>query len=128
MINFLGGERSLIILTHGRAPVPHLWPMNAVLPAVDISDPHTFLNIKRGILQYAWLKPLLAISTIAMKATDTYQEGYIGLNSGYFWSGIVYNLSVTISLYSLGMYWACMHEDLKPYRPVPKVRAIRNLR
>ncbi|KAK6512793.1 hypothetical protein TWF506_011496 [Arthrobotrys conoides] len=125
LINFLGGERALIILTHGRAPIPHLWPLNLCLPKVDISDPHSFLNIKRGILQYTWLKPVLALSTIIMKATDTYQEGYIGLNSGYFWSGIIYNLSVTISLYSLGMFWACMHQDLKPFRPVPKFLCIK---
>ncbi|KAK6346862.1 hypothetical protein TWF696_009933 [Orbilia brochopaga] len=125
LINFLGGERALIILTHGRAPTPHLWPMNLFLPKVDMSDPHSFVAIKRGILQYAWLKPVLAITSIIMKATDTYQEGYIGLNSGYFWSGIIYNLSVTISLYSLGMFWACMHKDLKPFRPVPKFLCIK---
>lgn len=125
LINFLGGERALIILTHGRAPIPHLWPLDLCLPKVDISDPHSFLNIKRGILQYTWLKPILALATIIMKATDTYQEGYIGLNSGYFWSGIIYNLSVTISLYSLGMFWACMHHDLRPFRPVPKFLCIK---
>lgn len=121
LINFVGGERSLIIMMHGRAPKDHLWPINYILPKVDISDPYTFLAIKRGILQYAWLKPLLALASIIMRATGTYQEGYVGLNSGYFWSGIVYNISVTVSLYSLGMFWACMSRDLQPFRPVPKV-------
>ena len=125
LINYLGGERALIIMTHGREPVPHLWPLNHVLPPVDISDPHTFLAIKRGILQYAWLKPVLSLAAIIMKATGVYQEGYIGLSSGYFWSGIVYNISVTLSLYSLGLFWVCMHEDLKPFRPVPKFLCIK---
>ncbi|KJZ77990.1 hypothetical protein HIM_02627 [Hirsutella minnesotensis 3608] len=125
LINYLSGERSLIIMTHGRAPVQHLWPMNHVLRRVDISDPHTFLSIKRGILQYAWLKPILALSAIIMKATGTYQEGYIGLSSGYFWSGIIYNISVTVSLYSLGLFWVCMHHDLQPFRPVPKFLCIK---
>ncbi|KAM7217562.1 Organic solute transporter Ostalpha domain containing protein [Rhypophila decipiens] len=125
LINYLGGERALIIMTHGREPVHHLWPMNYVLPRVDISDPHTFLAIKRGILQYAWLKPILALATIIMKATGTYHEGTIGLNSGYLWSGIFYNLSVTISLYSLGLFWVCMNSDLKPFRPVPKFLCIK---
>ncbi len=125
MINYLGGERALIIMTHGREPVHHVWPLNHVLPRVDISDPHTFLAIKRGILQYAWLKPILALAAIIMKATGTYQEGYIGLNSGYFWSGIIYNLSVTVSLYSLGLFWVCMHNDLKPFRPVPKFLCVK---
>jgi hypothetical protein len=125
LINYLSGERALIIMTHGREPVHHLWPLNHVLPRVDISDPHTFLAIKRGILQYAWLKPILALAAIIMKATGTYQEGYIGLKSGYFWSGIVYNISVTVSLYSLGLFWVCMHNDLKPFRPVPKFLCIK---
>jgi hypothetical protein len=125
LINYLGGERSLIIMTHGRAPVQHLWPLNHVLPKVDISDPHTFLSIKRGILQYAWLKPILALAAIIMKATETYQEGYIGAGSGYLWSGIIYNISVTLSLYSLGLFWVCMHKDLTPFRPVPKFLCIK---
>ncbi|KAH6607755.1 seven transmembrane receptor [Trichoderma cornu-damae] len=125
LINYMGGERAVIIIPHGRAPVHHLWPLNHVLPKVDISDPYTFLAIKRGILQYAWLKPILAVAAIIMKATDTYQEGYIGAKSGYFWSGIIYNISVTVSLYSLGLFWVCMHRDLVPFRPVPKFLSIK---
>ncbi|KAK4134234.1 DUF300-domain-containing protein [Trichocladium antarcticum] len=125
LINYLSGERALIIMTHGREPIHHLWPLNHVLPRVDISDPHTFLAVKRGILQYAWLKPLLSLATVIMKATGTYQEGYIGLKSGYFWSGIIYNISVTMSLYSLGLFWICMNEDLKPFRPMPKFLCVK---
>lgn len=125
LINFLGGERSLIIMMHGRAPKSHPWPLNLCLSKVDISDPHTFLAIKRGILQYAYLKPILAISTIIMKLTGTYQEGYIGLTSGYFWSSLLYNLSITISLYALAMFWVCMADDLAPFRPMPKFLCIK---
>ncbi|ODA76750.1 hypothetical protein RJ55_08021 [Drechmeria coniospora] len=125
LINYVGGERSLIIMTHGRAPVHHLWPMNHVCRKVDISDPYTFLWIKRGILQYAWLKPILALAAIIMKATGTYQEGFIGATSGYLWSGIIYNVSVSVCLYSLGLFWVCMHHDLKPFRPVPKFLCIK---
>ncbi|KAL4898035.1 organic solute transporter Ostalpha-domain-containing protein [Aspergillus ambiguus] len=125
LINFLGGERALIIMTHGRPPVQHAWPLNHCLPKVDISDPQTFLAVKRGILQYAWLKPILAAISIIMKATDTYQEGYLGLNSGYLWTGIIYNISVTISLYSLAMFWVCLHNDLAPFRPVPKFLCVK---
>ncbi|OKP13024.1 Transmembrane protein 184-like protein [Penicillium subrubescens] len=125
LINFLGGERALIIMAHGRPPVSHAWPLNHVLPKLDISDPHTFLAVKRGILQYAWLKPILAIASIVMKATGTYEEGYLSLSSGYLWTGIVYNLSVTVSLYSLAMFWVCLHNDLTPFRPVPKFLCVK---
>ena len=112
-------------MTHGRPPVQHAWPLNRIFPKVDISDPHTFLAVKRGILQYTWLKPILAIISIVMKATGTYEEGYLGLTSGYLWTGIVYNISVTLSLYSLAMFWVCLHEDLRPFRPVPKFLCVK---
>jgi hypothetical protein len=127
LINFIGGERALIILMTGRAPVPHPWPLNLALDKIDISDPHTFLAVKRGILQYAWVKPALAIAAIVMKATGTYQEGYIGWTSGYFWSGIIYNVSITISLYALAMFWVCMSQDLQPFRPMPKFLCIKGI-
>src|SRR3954471_13798321 len=66
LVNFLGGERSLIIMMHGRPPVSHPWPLNLYLAKVDISDPHSFLAIKRGILQYAYLKPILSVATIIL--------------------------------------------------------------
>ncbi|ORY82599.1 organic solute transporter Ostalpha-domain-containing protein, partial [Protomyces lactucae-debilis] len=125
LVNYLGGERSIIIMTHGRAPKAHPWPMRYCCSKVDISDPYTFLTIKRGILQYAWLKPALALATVIMKATGTFQEGYIGLSSGYFWSGLLYNVSITISLYCLAMFWVCLHDDLVPFRPVPKFLVIK---
>ncbi|KAL4820268.1 organic solute transporter Ostalpha-domain-containing protein [Aspergillus spinulosporus] len=125
LINFLGGERAVIIMMHGRPPVQHAWPLNHFLSKVDISDPYTFLNVKRGILQYTWLKPVLAIVSIVMKATDTYKEGYLGLSSGYLWTGILYNISVTISLYSLALFWVCLHHDLAPFRPVPKFLCVK---
>lgn len=111
----------------GRPPVAHPWPLNLVLPKIDISDPHTFLAVKRGILQYAWVKPVLAVATIIMKATGTYQEGYIGLSSGYFWSSFIYNVSITISLYALAMFWVCMSTDLQPFRPMPKFLCIKGI-
>jgi hypothetical protein len=127
LINFIGGERALIVLMTGRAPVAHLWPLNYVLPKIDISDPHTFLAVKRGILQYTWIKPTLALAAIIMKALGVYQEGYIGLSSGYFWSGIIYNVSITICLYALAMFWVCMTQDLQPFRPMPKFLCIKGI-
>ena len=125
LVNFLGGERSLIIMMHGRAPVSHPWPLSLYFSKIDISDPHTYLAMKRGILQYAYLKPILAFTTIILKLTDTYKEGYLAADSGYLWVGIVYNLSITICLYALAMFWVCMLEDLQPFRPMPKFLCIK---
>lgn len=129
LVNFIGGERSLIIMMHGRAPVSHLWPINMIpgMGKVDISDPHTFLSIKRGILQYAWVKPVLALATIAMKATGTFKDGIISWDSGYFWTSVIYNVSICWSLYDLALFWVCMSADLQPFRPMPKFLCIKGI-
>lgn len=70
---------------------------------------------------------MLAIATIIMKATGTYQEGYIGVTSGYFWSSLIYNVSITVCLYALAMFWVCMSHDLQPFRPMPKFLCIKGI-
>nr|POE75129.1 transmembrane protein 184 like [Quercus suber]POE94792.1 transmembrane protein 184 like [Quercus suber] len=127
LVNFLGGERSLIIMMHGRPPVNHLWPLNHCLAKVDISDPHMFLSVKRGILQYAYIKPVLAVATVIMKATDTFKDGVISWDSGYFWTSVIYNVSICWSLYDLALFWVCMSADLQPFRPMPKFLCIKGI-
>lgn len=73
------------------------------------------------------MKPALAIAIIAMKATGTYEEGNLGVASGYLWTGIIYNISITISLYALALFWVCMSQDLKPFRPMPKFLCIKGI-
>lgn len=59
-----------------------------------------------------------------MKATGTYKDGSLAKDSGYTYVSIVYNLSVSLSLYCLAMFWVATSSDLKPYRPMPKVRPL----
>ena len=135
LVAYLGGERSLLIMLHGRPPKYPVFPANLLWPELDVSDPHTFLFLKRGILraylrstrytlilnnvsraEYVQVKPILAIVTIILKAAGKFNEGDLRLDSGYFYVSVVYNLSICMSLYCLAMFWMCVHEDLKPFR------------
>lgn len=51
LVEYLGGERSILILLHGRDPINHLFPFNYFLGKIDPSDPYTLLAIKRGVLR-----------------------------------------------------------------------------
>ncbi|KAH8916603.1 DUF300-domain-containing protein [Atractiella rhizophila] len=127
LVEYLGGERSLLLLLHSRPPIRHPWPISICLPPMDASDPYTFLALKRGILQYVHLKPVLAAVTMILKATGTYQDGNFTANSGYTYVSIVYNFSVCLSLYCLGMFWAATNSDLRPFRPVPKFLCVKGI-
>ncbi|KAI0083895.1 organic solute transporter Ostalpha-domain-containing protein [Irpex rosettiformis] len=127
LIAYLGGERSLIMAMHGRPPKYPIFPGNFFWPEVDVSDPYTFLFLKRGIIQYVQIKPILAVVTIILKAVGKYNEGDLRANSGYLYVSIVYNLSICMALYCLAIFWMCVNDDLKPFRPMPKFLCVKGI-
>ncbi|KAF9181019.1 hypothetical protein BGZ51_005755 [Haplosporangium sp. Z 767] len=116
LVCYLGGERSLLVMLHGRPYTKHLWPVSLWSKEMDVGDPYTFLFIKRGILQYVYVKPVLAAVTMLLKSNGAYNDGSISLKSGYFWVSFVYNLSVCLSLYCLGMFFMATQDDLEEFR------------
>ncbi|KAF5313565.1 hypothetical protein D9611_010195 [Ephemerocybe angulata] len=127
LLTYLGGERSLLIMLHGRPPKEPIFPLNIFKREIDVSDPYTFLFLKRGILQYVQVKPLLAAATLIAKACGKYNEGDFRANSGYLYITVIYNVSISLALYCLAMFWVCVSDDLKPFRPVPKFLCVKGI-
>ncbi|KAI0266441.1 organic solute transporter Ostalpha-domain-containing protein [Gloeopeniophorella convolvens] len=127
LLGYLGGERSLLILVHGRQPKIPPIPMNVFQRELDVSDPYTFLFLKRGILQYVQVKPLLAVASLILKAAGKFNEGEFRVDSGYLYVSIVYNASICLSLYCLAMFWLSINEDLAPFRPMPKFLCVKGI-
>ncbi|KAI0916543.1 hypothetical protein AcV5_010451 [Taiwanofungus camphoratus] len=127
LIAYLGGERSLLILLHGRPPKHPVFPTNIFWREVDVSDPYTFLFLKRGVIQYIQVKPILALVTIILKLAGKFNEGDLRANSGYLYVSIVYNVSICLSLYCLAIFWMCVNDDLKPFRPMPKFLCVKGI-
>lgn len=125
LTDMLGGERNIIIMTSGRKPVSHPGIVHYILPDIDISDPFTFLNIKRGILQYVWLKPVICFAMLASEVFGLYDVNNMGPSSVYLWLMILYNFSVTLSLYCLAIFWKILWNDLKPFKPVGKFLCVK---
>ncbi|RDB16464.1 hypothetical protein Hypma_002814 [Hypsizygus marmoreus] len=127
LLSYLGGERSLLILLHGRPPKDPVFPVSLFRREIDVSDPYTFLFLKRGILQYVQVKPVLAAATLILKACGKFNEGDFRADSGYLYVSIIYNTSICLSLYCLAMFWICVNDDLKPFRPVPKFLCVKGI-
>lgn len=127
LVEYLGGERSLLILVHGRKPIPHVFPVNLFFSPLDISDPYTFLGLKRGILQYVQIKPILAVLTVVLKSFGKYDDGKLAWSNGYTWVSATYNISVFLSLYCLGMFWSGLSEDLSSFRVTSKFLCIKGI-
>ena len=51
LVGYMGGERSLLILLHGRPPKDTVFPFTLLRRELDLSDPYVFLFMKRGVLR-----------------------------------------------------------------------------
>ncbi|RKP25883.1 organic solute transporter Ostalpha-domain-containing protein [Syncephalis pseudoplumigaleata] len=131
LVTFLGGERELLFKLHTRPPVEYIWPVRLWIKEMDASstcgagDPYTFLSIKRGILQFVYIKPILAVLTMVLKLFDAFKDGDLSLDSGYFWITVVYNVTFSWCLYCLSMFFLATRHDLEPFRAVPKFLCIK---
>lgn len=125
LTDMLGGERNIIIMSSGREPIPHPGLVHYILNDIDISDPSQFLSIKRGVLQYVWLKPVICFSMLFGEVFGLYDVNDMGIGSLYLWLMILYNFSVTLSLYSLAIFWKVLWNDLKPFKPVGKFLCVK---
>jgi len=111
----LGGERNIIInLTVDHSPTKHTFSW---LGSLDLSDPGDFLSLKRGVLQYVWFKPFYCFMLLICetKKWDTIQ----------LWLLVLYNVSVSWSLYNLAMFWKCLHIELSPFNPWSKFLCVK---
>ena len=137
LIYILGGERKILMEVAWKKDTTVIrHPMlGRFLPPIDISDPRDFLLIKRGVLQYVWLKPIFIIGNLIVDLNEE-EDGDSGsngdVNSNNNWTSqlkfallVGYNISATLSLYELAIFWKCLYKELTKFKPWPKFLCVK---
>ncbi|KAG1450233.1 hypothetical protein G6F46_002713 [Rhizopus delemar] len=125
LLNKLGGERALIVMLHSRPPSKNFFPGTLYSQEIFVGDPYTFLFVKRGILQFVYVKPILAVITMILKITNHYQEGDFSWTSIYLYITFAYNLSIWFCLWCLMVFFYATKKDLANFRPLPKFLSVK---
>lgn len=97
---------------------------------IDLSsNPRAFLlQCKENILQFVLVKPLSTITAIILSEYfDLYEPGNFALNNGYIYITSVVNISISLSMYWLVMFYQATKESLMPFSPVPKFLCIKGV-
>ncbi|XP_041942922.1 transmembrane protein 184B-like isoform X1 [Alosa alosa] len=82
---------------------------------------------KQATLQFCVVKPLMAMITVILQAFGKYRDGDFNVASGYLYVTIIYNISVSLSLYALFLFYFATRELLVPYSPVLKFFMVKSV-
>ncbi|KAF2076462.1 hypothetical protein CYY_002265 [Polysphondylium violaceum] len=120
-VSYGGGDKNLV--THFIA----LPPMRLPAPLfVKFKPNEAFLQVCRmGMLQYVLIRPLVTLISAILESFELYGEGSYATNTFYLYATIIINISVTIALYVVVLFYQAAAEELAPYKPLLKFTSIK---
>mmetsp|Transcript_29337 Transcript_29337/g.52520 ORF Transcript_29337/g.52520 Transcript_29337/m.52520 type:complete len:301 (+) Transcript_29337:136-1038(+) len=124
LINYSGGERRLVMRLELKERVAHPWPLNMLFR--DFYAGPKFLRIvKGGVLQFVVIRPMIAVIVVVCSIIGKYHENYFGVEDSYVYVFALNNLSFTLALYMLVLFFMATHEFLEPFKPYPKFLCVK---
>ncbi|GIY09198.1 transmembrane protein 184B [Caerostris extrusa] len=82
---------------------------------------------KQATLQFCAVKPLMSVIILILQPLGKYSDGDWRPDSGYLYITIIYNISVTLALYGLVLFYFATHELLSAYEPVWKFLTVKSV-
>jgi len=124
---YLGGESNIMAEIRGKPIKPaNYWTMTCCLAGKQYTI--EFLRFcKKATLQFCAVKPVMASMTLILLAMGMYEDGNWSLNQGYIYITFVYNVSVSLALYGLFLFYTATRDLLHPYSPVLKFLTVKSV-
>jgi len=120
LLSYVGGDGQVAFRLSGQGLKPSLVWGTCCLPE-DLPFDGLFLRrCRQGALQFVIVKPVLAGLALVLYAAGGYGEGSFRPDRGFVWIMIVYNLSYSVALYALLLFYIAAKDLLKPFNPVFK--------
>lgn len=125
-LEYVGGPGEVEVKMQGVVLLPSWAACTCCLPPLAVNG-HFVRIVKQGALQFVLLKPLLAILTVVLYATGNYTEGDWSGDSSFLWITIVYNITYSLALYALLLFYMGTHELLAPFKPLLKFILVKSV-
>jgi len=82
---------------------------------------------KQATLQFCFVKPLMAAVTLILQIFDKYKDGDFSVTGGYLYLTIIYNISISLALYGLFLFYSATKHILAKYEPVLKFLTVKSV-
>lgn len=123
---YLGGEGNIMSEIRGK-PIRSSW-IQCTCCLRGLSYNIGFLRFcKQATLQFCVIKPVMSVVTIWLKAKGAYEDGNWDTNQGYLYITLIYNMSISLALYALYMFYYATRDLLRPFDPVLKFGTVKSV-
>lgn len=148
-IEYLGGPGHLVNKLEGHSFRTSLFSCTCCCGSEVAVSSRFLLWVKRGVIQFVWIKPAMALVQLIMVSQGTYGGESMSPHYAHFWVVIIYNISYTrasacppaplcpglpgldrtdplpaplpaVALYSLAMFYFGTHDVLHDFKPFLK--------
>jgi hypothetical protein len=82
---------------------------------------------KQATLQFCIVKPTMSFIVILLQSYGYYEEGKWDADKGYLYVTLIYNISISLALYALFLFYFATRELLRPFDPVLKFFTIKSV-
>lgn len=123
---YLGGESSIMSEIRGK-PIKSSWLWCTCCLAGRQYTIGFLRFCKQATLQFCLIKPVMALITLILQAFNLYKDGNFSPTSGYLYITIIYNISVSLALYALFLFYQATREMLSAYDPVWKFLTVKSV-
>lgn len=114
-----GGENEICVkMAMDPGSIKHPYPL-CCLPPIQLGS-QFMRSCKKGCLQFVVVKPIFAVMSLIMYGLDKFDEPWY-----QFLLQSVYNISYTVALYSLLLFYLATHNLLHEISPVFKFFAVK---
>ncbi|CAF2766201.1 unnamed protein product [Rotaria sp. Silwood2] len=123
---YLGGEGAIMAEIRGKHIERSWWTCTCCLSNQEYTI--GFLRFcKQATLQFCLVKPLMSLVTLVLQAFDKYKDGDFSATGGYLYITLIYNVSVSVALYGLFLFYEATKHILAKYDPVLKFLTIKSV-
>jgi hypothetical protein len=126
LIQYLGGENTMIAYIEIQGKVKHPWPFTHSLRPIQTTRSF-YRKIRQGTLQFVLLKPFLAVVALLLYTQNLYDDGALSYDSGYLYCSLITNVSISVALYCLALFYKATEERLYVYKPFWKFFVVKGI-
>ncbi|TYZ60826.1 hypothetical protein PybrP1_002210 [[Pythium] brassicae (nom. inval.)] len=121
VLSFAGGESVCVLKMQGEAEITHAWPLSRCLHPIG-RDGRLLRSCKRATIQFVLIKPFFALLSLLMLACGQYHTLAYQLILT-----VVYNVSYSLALYGLWLFYLATKHILATFNPVLKFFAVKSV-